>query len=88
MQMRDHSLAGPGTEPATPSSLAIPELVEGIEVVEWPERQQRKLDELRRHIDDLLDDGWMIASRNPLTLQQGSRLCYVLHGMLVSDALI
>ena len=86
--MRDHSLAGSKTEPVTPPSLAIPELVAGIEVVEWPERQQRKLDELRRHIDDLLNDGWMIASRNPLTLQQGRRLCYVLHGMLVSDALI
>ena len=53
--MRDHSLAGPGTEPATPSCLAIPELVEGIEVVEWPERQQRKLDELEAAYRKLVD---------------------------------
>lgn len=86
--MRDHSLAATDTERVSPHSLAIPDLVEGIEVVEWPERQQRKLDALRRHIDDLLNDGWVIASRNPLTLQQGSRLCYVLHGMLVSDTLM
>lgn len=96
--MRDHPLAAsfadkladtPGAaSDATPvADLAVPGLVDGIEVVELPDRQQRKLNELRSHIDALLKEGWQIATRNPLTLQHGSRICYVLHGMLVSDTL-
>ncbi|WP_373186255.1 hypothetical protein [Halopseudomonas sp.] len=69
------------------TDLTVPVLVEGIEVVELPDRQQRKLKELRSHIDDLLNDGWQIATRNPLTLKQGYRICYVLHGMLISETL-
>lgn len=68
-----------------PASVPIPAV---IEVVELPDRQQRHLDALRLHIDDLLADQWRIASRNPLTLQRGEQRCYVLHGMLVSDGLV
>ena len=75
------------SELTTTPDLAVADLAKGIEVVELPERKQRKLTELRSHIDELLQDGWTIATRNPLTLQRGSQLCYVLHGMLVSDAL-
>ncbi|PCC98052.1 hypothetical protein EAO82_04715 [Halopseudomonas pelagia] len=59
-----------------------------MEVVELPDRQQRQLDALRLHINNLLADKWVIASRNPLTLQRGEQVCYVLHGMLVSDGLV
>lgn len=69
------------------SEVLVTGLVEGIEVVELLDRKQRKLNELRSHIDDLLDEGWSIAGRNPLTLQRNSRICYVLHGMLISDSL-
>ncbi len=67
-----------------PAPVTIPAV---IEVVELPDRQQRHLDALRLHIDGLLADDWRIASRNPLTLRRGQQLCYVLHGMLVSDDL-
>ena len=75
-------------KPATrsvPASVPIPAV---IEVVELPDRQQRQLDALRLHINNLLADQWLIASRNPLTLQRGEQVCYVLHGMLVSDGLV
>ncbi|WP_231703282.1 hypothetical protein [Halopseudomonas pelagia] len=75
-------------KPATrsvPVSVPIPAV---IEVVELPDRQQRQLDALRLHINNLLADKWVIASRNPLTLQRGEQVCYVLHGMLVSDGLV
>lgn len=75
-------------KPATrsvPVSVPIPAV---IEVVELPDRQQRQLDALRVHINNLLADQWLIASRNPLTLQRGEQVCYVLHGMLVSDGLV
>lgn len=95
--MRNQFLAAPGpTGPDTKTTqtpsvsgagLSVPALVEGIEVVELVDRQQRKLNELRNHIDDLLNDGWAISSRNPLTLQRDFRVCYVLHGMLISDSL-
>ncbi|WP_339844444.1 hypothetical protein [uncultured Halopseudomonas sp.] len=77
----------PGLETLTGIELHVPAPVDGIEVVELLDRQQRKLNELRSHIDDLLDDGWVIAQRNPLTLQRNARVCYVLHGMLISDHL-
>ena len=68
-----------------PVPVAIPAV---IEVVELTDRQQRQLDALRIYIDDLLADQWQIASRSPLTLQRGDQLCYVLHGMLISDDLV
>lgn len=68
------------------SSLGLPPL--GIEVVELEDRQQRKLDALRAHIDTLLSEHWTIASRSPLTLRRGKQMCYVLHGMLISDRFI
>jgi hypothetical protein len=77
----------PGLETLAGVELHVPAPVNGIEVVELLDRQQRKLNELRSHIDDLLDEGWVIAQRNPLTLQRNSRVCYVLHGMLISDHL-
>ncbi|WP_150278746.1 hypothetical protein [Halopseudomonas salina] len=76
-----------GTDPLHVSEALVTGLVEGIEVVELPDRKQRKLNELRCHIDHLLDEGWVIAKRNPLTLQRNTRVCYVLHGMLISDSL-
>lgn len=96
--MRDHFLAVPddgssvdddmaGPVSTSTHDLTVPDLVEGIEVVELPERKQRKLTELRNHIDGLLNEGWQISTRNPLTLQRDSNVCYVLHGMLVSDTL-
>lgn len=60
---------------------------EGIEVVELPDRQQRQLDALRVHINALLADHWLIAGRTPLTLRRGQQVCYVLHGMLISEGL-
>lgn len=86
--MRDHSVAISVPEKSAADLAVVTELAKGIEVVELTDRKERKLSELRSHIDDMLADGWHISARNPLTLQQGSRTCYVLHGMLISDSLI
>ncbi|PKM04501.1 MAG: hypothetical protein CVV16_04730 [Gammaproteobacteria bacterium HGW-Gammaproteobacteria-6] len=59
-----------------------------MEVVELKDRQQRSLDALRAHIDTLLSENWTIAGRSPLTLRRGKQMCYVLHGMLISDRFI
>jgi hypothetical protein len=48
-------------------------------------QEQRKLPALRAHIDKLLDNGWVIAHRDPLTLRLGHRTCLVMHGMLISE---
>ena len=48
-------------------------------------QEQRYLPALRAHIDQLLREGWVIARRNPLTLQLGGRTCLVTHGMLISE---
>ena len=48
-------------------------------------KEQRHLPALRAHIDMLLNKGWMIASRSPLTLQNGHRSYTVAHGMLISE---
>lgn len=45
---------------------------------------KRKLHALRKHIDDLLQAGGEITSRDPLTLRCKGRLLTVKHGMLVS----
>lgn len=49
-------------------------------------KEQRYLPALRAHIDQLLSKGWIIASREPLTLQHGHRCYMVAHGMLISDS--
>lgn len=49
--------------------------------------EQRYLPALRAHIDKLLSQGWVIAARNPLKLQNGRKTCLVRHGMLISDNL-
>jgi len=49
--------------------------------------EQRYLPALRAHIDQLLNQGWVIAARNPLKLQLGRKTCLVRHGMLISDNL-
>ncbi|WAC46415.1 hypothetical protein OU997_09750 [Pseudomonas sp. SL4(2022)] len=50
------------------------------------QQEQRYLPELRAHIDKLLAKGWVIAERNPLTLQSGRKTYMVVHGMLIGDA--
>jgi hypothetical protein len=47
-------------------------------------KEQRYLPALRAHIEQLLHEGWVIAQRNPLKLQFGSKTCLVSHGMLIS----
>ncbi|MCW1935537.1 MULTISPECIES: hypothetical protein [Pseudomonas] len=49
-------------------------------------KEQRHLPALRAHIEQLLSKGWVIASRSPLTLQNGHRCFLVSHGMLISDS--
>jgi hypothetical protein len=49
-------------------------------------KEQRHLPALRAHIEQLLNKGWVIASRNPLTLQNGHRCYLVSHGMLIGDS--
>lgn len=49
--------------------------------------EQRYLPALRAHIDKLLSQGWVIAARNPLRLQNGRKTCQVRYGMLISDNL-
>lgn len=85
--MRDHFSAIAIADNSFDRGAAVAEGVPGLEVVELPDRKQRKLNELRSHIDDLLNEGWIISTRNPLTLQRGTHICYVLHGMLISDTL-
>ncbi len=53
--------------------------------VESLQQEQRYLPELRAYIDQLLAKGWVIAARNPLTLQSGRKSCRVMHGMLIGD---
>ncbi|GIZ13140.1 hypothetical protein [Pseudomonas sp. NCCP-436] len=50
-------------------------------------KEQRQLPRLRAHIDHLLSKGWIIASRDPLTLRNGQRCYLVSHGMLISDSI-
>ena len=48
---------------------------------------QRCLPELRAHIGALLNKGWIIVDRAPLTLRSGRKTYQVLHGMLISESL-
>lgn len=50
------------------------------------QQEQRYLPALRAHIDTLLARGWVIAQRNPLTLQSGRKTYRVMHGMIIGDA--
>lgn len=86
MQDRPSSALRSGKPVTQPVPVSAPS-AEGIEVVELPDRQQRQLDALRMHINALLADQWLIAGRTPLTLRRGQQICYVLHGMLISEAL-
>lgn len=52
------------------------------------DKKGRHCHALREHIDELIADGWLIASRHPFTLRRGRQACYVLHGMLISDSII
>lgn len=54
--------------------------------MEAVQKEQRYLPELRVYIDTLLTKGWVIAGRNPLTLQSGRKTYRVLHGMLIGSA--
>ncbi|MCU1718526.1 hypothetical protein [Pseudomonas sp. 5P_3.1_Bac2] len=47
---------------------------------------QRCLPALRAHIGTLLDKGWVIVDRAPLTLRCGRKTYQVLHGMLISES--
>ena len=49
-------------------------------------KEQRHLPALRAHIDQLLSEGWIIASRTPLTLRHGQETFLVSHGMLISES--
>jgi hypothetical protein len=49
-------------------------------------KEQRHLPALRAHIEQLLSKGWVIASRSPMTLRNGSRCYLVSHGMLISES--
>ncbi|WXL26183.1 hypothetical protein WG219_01475 [Ectopseudomonas mendocina] len=50
-------------------------------------QDQRQLPELRAYIDTLLAKGWVIASRNPLTLQAGRKTYQVTQGMLIGSSI-
>jgi len=54
--------------------------------MESAKQEQRALPALRAHIDKLLNKGWVIANRNPLTLQSGRKTYLVMHGMLIGEA--
>ena len=56
--------------------------------MESPQQEQRHLPELRAHIEKLLAKGWVIADRNPLTLQSGRKVYQVMHGMLIGAAAV
>jgi len=50
--------------------------------------EQRQLPALRAHIEHLLGQGWVIASRTPLKLQFGQKTCQVRCGMLISESML
>lgn len=49
-------------------------------------KDQRKFHGLRAHVDQLLSEGWYIASRRPLTLKRGSEQLRFRLGMLLDAA--
>ncbi|SDU26227.1 hypothetical protein [Halopseudomonas salegens] len=58
-----------------------------IEEVELSPIEQRELHLLRAHIDTMVDHGWRIISREPITLKRGAQTCFVQQGMLISPDL-
>lgn len=64
------------------------EALQGFDVEDLSERQQRRYTELRRHIDAMLANGWSISRRSPLTLSRDGRICHVLHGMIISAQVV
>lgn len=58
--------------------------MEEIEVAGLPE-DERKLNDTRARVDQLLAEGWSIVGRDPLTLQRGrTKLCVRSNGIIVS----
>ena len=51
-------------------------------------KEHRFLPALRAHIEQLLDEGWVIAAREPLKLRLGRQHCVVRHGMLISEGVV
>ena len=51
-------------------------------------KEQRYLPALRAHIEQLLDEGWVITTRAPLKLRYGRQSCVVRHGMLISEGML
>ncbi|KAF1061079.1 MAG: hypothetical protein GAK45_02331 [Pseudomonas citronellolis] len=45
--------------------------------------EQRKLAGLRAYIDELIGQGWVIASREPLSLRRGHSMLNYRNGMLL-----
>ncbi len=58
-----------------------------IEEVELAPIDQREFHLLRAHIDTMVDHGWRIISREPITLKRGTQTCFVRQGMLISPDL-
>ena len=50
-------------------------------------KEQRHLPALRTHIEQLLNQGWVITTRAPLKLRNGRQSLVVSHGMLISEGL-
>ena len=61
-------------------------VIKRVSAMESLQKEQRYLPELRVYIDKLLAKGWVIAGRNPLTLQSGRKTYRVMHGMLIGSA--
>ena len=61
-------------------------VIKRVSAMESVQKEQRYLPELRVYIDKLLAKGWVIAGRNPLTLQSGRKTYRVMHGMLIGSA--
>ena len=51
-------------------------------------KEQRHLPSLRAHIEQLLNEGWIITTRAPLKLRHGRQSCVVSHGMLISEGMV
>lgn len=47
-------------------------------------KEQRKLSGLRAHIEELLNQGWQITTREPLALRRGQERLQYRHGMLIN----
>ncbi|SEK51739.1 hypothetical protein SAMN05216214_10339 [Atopomonas hussainii] len=47
--------------------------------------EQRQFHALRKHIEQLFSDGWVVVSRVPLRLEHEGQRCIVRHGMLISE---